>query len=123
MKRANVKFVPDSSAGCVVDHIYDSEIENSGNSEEEEDEEKETESQHHDNTPIVMTTNKKRNNQQYLWKSSFYQGAAETENTHFSGENLHTDNTDTESPFHYFRKFFDKEMVCLISDNSNLYST
>ena len=29
MKRANVKFVPDSSAGCVVDHTNDSEIENS----------------------------------------------------------------------------------------------
>ena len=71
MKRANVKFVPGSSAGCVVDHAYDSEIENSSNSEEEEDEEKEIESQHDDNyTPIIMTTNEKRKNQQYTWKRS-----------------------------------------------------
>ena len=56
MKTANVKLVPDSSAGCVGDHTYDSEIENSSNSEEEQDEEKETESQHDDNTPIIMTT-------------------------------------------------------------------
>ena len=122
MKRVHVKFVPDSSASCVVDHIYDSEIENSSNNEEEEDEGKETESQHDDNTPIIMTTNKKKNNQQYMWKSSVSQGAVETEDTHFSSENFHTDNTDIESPFHYFR-FFDKEMVCLISDNTNLYST
>ena len=64
MKRAKVKFVPDSSAGY-VDHTYDSEIQNSSNSEEEEDEEKETESQHHDNTPIIVRTNKKKKNQQY----------------------------------------------------------
>ena len=70
MKRENAKFVPDSSAGCVVDHTCDSEIENSSNSEEEEDEEKETESQHDDNMPIIMTTNKKKKNQQYTWKSS-----------------------------------------------------
>ena len=121
MKRANVKFVPGSSAGCVVDHTYDSEIENSSNSEEEEDEEKETESQHDDNyTPIIMTTNEKRKNQQYTWKRSVSQGAVETEDTHFSGKNFPTDNTDIESPFHYFRKFFDKEMVCLILDNTNL---
>ena len=64
MKRANVKFVPDSSAGY-VDLTYDSEIGNSSNSEEEEDEEKETESQHDDNTPIIVRTNKKKKNQQY----------------------------------------------------------
>ena len=99
MKRANVNFVPDSSAGY-VDPTYDSEIGNSSNSEEEEDEEKETESQHHDNTPIIVRTNKKKKNQQYKWKSSVSQGAVETEHTHFSDENFHTDNTDIESPFH-----------------------
>ena len=38
-------------------------------------------------------------------------------------ENFHTDNTNIESPFHYFRNFFDSEMVCLISYNSNIYNT
>ena len=57
----------------ILDHIYDSEIENSSNSEEEQDEEKETDSQHDDNTPIIMTTNKKKKNQQYMWKSSVSQ--------------------------------------------------
>ena len=123
MKRANVKFVPDFSAGYVVDHTYHSEIENSSNSEEEQDKEKETESHHDDNTPIIMTTNKKKKNQRYMWKSSVSQGAVEREDTYFTGENFHTDNTDTESPFHCFRKFFDKEMICLMSDNTNLYST
>ena len=44
------------------------------------------------------------------------------QDTHFSGEKFHTDNADIESPFDCFRKFFDKEMVCLISDNTNLYN-
>ena len=54
MKRANVKFVPDSGAGCVVVHTYDSEIENSTNSEEEKDEDGETESEQNDKIPIIM---------------------------------------------------------------------
>ena len=57
----------------ILDHTYDSEIENSSNSKEEQDEEKETESQHDDNTPITMTTNNKKKNQQYMWKSSVSQ--------------------------------------------------
>ena len=56
-------------------------------------------------------------------KRQCFQGAVETKDTQFLGENFHTDNTDIESPFHYFRKFFDKEMVCLISNNPDLYST
>ena len=109
MKKENVKFVLESSAGCVVDHTYDSEIENSSNSEEEEDEEEEIESEYHDNIPIIMTTNKKRKDQHCIWKGSVFQGAVETEDTQFLGENFHTDNTDIESPFYYFRRFFIKK--------------
>ena len=58
-----------------------------------------------------------------MWKGNVSQGAVETEDTQFLGENFHTDNTDIESPSHYFRKFFDKEIVCLISDNTNIYCT
>ena len=122
MKKENVKFVLESSAGCVVDHTYDSEIENSSNSDEEEDEEEEIESEYHDNIPIIMTTNKRRKDQHCIWKGSVFQGAVETEDTQFLGENFHTDNTDIESPFYYFRRFFDKEMVFSTSDNTNLYS-
>ena len=53
----------------------------------------------------------------------FDRATVETEDTQLSDENFQTDNTDKEPPFHNFRKFFDKEMVCLISDNTNLYST
>lgn len=34
MKWENVKLVSDSAAGCVVDHTFDYEIENSSNREE-----------------------------------------------------------------------------------------
>ena len=43
--------------------------------------------------------------------------------TLFLGENFHTGYTYIELPFHYLAKFFDKELVCLASDNANLGST